>query len=275
VWLRHLVRAGQSGLPTDPSCVAELGPGDSLGMGLATVLSGATRYIALDIKAHANPERNLKIFNELVELFRTRARIPDDAEFPGVQPKLADYAFPSHILTPERLGAALAESRLGQIRAAIAGEPSPISVAYVAPWNDPSTIERGTVDFLISQAVLEHVDDLDGTYGAIRTWMKPGASMSHSIDFWCHNLTRDWNGHWTLGDRTWRLVRGTRRYLLNRQPLSAHVALLAKYQFLPVNIERHRAGVSPSFRPAERFRGMSAEDRATRGVFLQVKTPAD
>ena len=125
------------------------------------------------------------------------------------------------------------------------------------------------------ERVLEHVDDLDGTYGAMRAWMKPGASMSHSIDFWCHNLTRDWNGHWTLGDRTWRVVRGTRRYLLNRQPLSAHVALLAKYQFLPVNVERHYASVSPSFRPAERFSRMSAEDRATRGVFLQAKTPAD
>src|SRR5215831_6082304 len=88
VWLRHLVQAHESGLPTDPKCVAELGPGDSLGIGLAAVLCGADRYIALDAKAHANTERNLKVFDGLVRLFHDRAPIPDDSEWPLTQPKL-------------------------------------------------------------------------------------------------------------------------------------------------------------------------------------------
>lgn len=274
VWLRHLVRAEAAGLPTDSVCVAELGPGDSLGTGLAALLCGADRYLALDVKAHANVQTNLRVFEELVTLFRARAPIPDDAEFPAVQPKLRDYRFPAHVLSADRLAASLAEARLERVHDAICGLAGPISLAYVAPWNDPAVILPGSVDFLLSQAVLEHVDDLDTAYRAMREWMKRGAVMSHSIDFSSHNLTRSWNGHWTLGDRAWQIVRGTRGYLINRQPLSSHLEYLAKYEFEPVNVEGRRADVRRSFRPAKRFRGMTAEDTSTRGVFLQARAPA-
>ena len=271
VWLRHLVRAQQSGLPTDPACVAELGPGDSLGIGLAAVLSGADRYVALDVKVHANVQRNLQVFEELVQLFRDRASIPDDSEWPLTQPKLARYAFPDQILPAARMQASLAESRLREIRRAIAGEPAGIQVDYRAPWNDPATIEAASVDYLFSQAVLEHVEDLEVTYAAMRTWMKPAAPMSHSIDFSSHDLTRAWNGHWALGDGLWRIVRGTRRYLINREPWSTHLALLKKNGFAPVLIEPRGGEVAPGFRPAGRFRHLSAEDLSTRGVFVQAR----
>ncbi|MBM4372890.1 MAG: hypothetical protein FJ098_14650, partial [Deltaproteobacteria bacterium] len=45
VWLRHLVLAKDRGLLDQvPATVAELGPGDSIGIGLAALLSGATAY---------------------------------------------------------------------------------------------------------------------------------------------------------------------------------------------------------------------------------------
>jgi hypothetical protein len=269
------MRAEQAGLPTNVACVAELGPGDSLGLGLAAVLSGAESYIALDAKSHANPEKNLRVFEELVALFRARTPIPDDSEFPMVQPKLTSFRFPDHLLTADRMASLLAEPRLTQIRAAILGQPGSIKIAYKAPWTDPGIIESGGIDFLVSQAVLEHVEDLDLTYQAMRTWMKPGASMSHSVDFSCHDLTRAWNGHWTLGDLTWRVVRGTRRYLINREPISTHMDLLSKYGFEPVHIERRRAEVADSFRPAQRFRKLSREDASTRGAFIQARRPVE
>jgi hypothetical protein len=272
VWLRHLVWAGASGLPIDPVCVAELGPGDSLGTGLAAVLCGADRYLALDVKAHASVDTNVRILDELIALFRARAPIPDDNEFPLVEPKLRDYTFPRHILTDDRLLRALSEPRLHQIRGALSGQPGPVTVAYRAPWNDSSVLVAGSVDFLISQAVLEHVEDLDTTYRAMREWMKPGASMSHCIDFTSHDLTRWWNGHWTLGDASWWMVRGTRKYLINREPLSTHLELLAKHEFQPVRIDRRRAVINESFRPAMRFRSMSVEDRFTPAVFLQARS---
>ena len=86
VWLRHLVMAGNAGVSTRPERVAELGPGDSFGIGLAGMLSGTDHYLAFDAKPHARVERNLAVFAELVELFSRRAPIPGETEFPEVFP---------------------------------------------------------------------------------------------------------------------------------------------------------------------------------------------
>jgi hypothetical protein len=272
VWLRHLVKADAAGIPTVHSCVAELGPGDSLGAGLAALLTGARRYVALDAKSHANREQNLAIFEELVELFRRREPIPDDREFPLVRPKLEDYRFPLHILSEDRLSFTLSASRVEQIRAAILGRSSgDIRLDYSAPWTDPSVLVSGSVDFLFSQAVLEHVDDLHQTYQAMRAWVKPTGFLSHTIDFTSHNTTRSWNGHWTLNDPAWKIVRGTRPYFINREPLSRHLELLSKYGFALVHVDKQQASVDPAFRLAKRFRGMDRLDVSTRGAFVQAK----
>jgi hypothetical protein len=88
------VKAAESGLDTKPQVIAELGPGDSLGTGIAALLSGASKYYALDFISHVTAERNVQMLHELAELFGRRADIPDEAEFPTVIPKLKSYRFP-------------------------------------------------------------------------------------------------------------------------------------------------------------------------------------
>jgi hypothetical protein len=78
--------ASNNGLNTYPKVVAELGPGDSLGIGLAALVSGAEKYFALDVVEYTNIERNLKIFDELVTLFKNKEDIPGEQEFPEVRP---------------------------------------------------------------------------------------------------------------------------------------------------------------------------------------------
>ena len=106
-WLRHLVMAQNSGLSTRPQVVAELGPGYSIGIGLAGLISGASRYYALDIVEFAGTERNLHIFDDLLSLFSAREDIPGEDEFPEVKPYLTSYEFPSNILSDARLEAAM------------------------------------------------------------------------------------------------------------------------------------------------------------------------
>src|SRR4051794_13392029 len=65
IWLRHLAHLHASGLPTQFGTMVELGPGDSLGVGMAALLSGVDHYIALDRTRYAEAERNLRIFDEL------------------------------------------------------------------------------------------------------------------------------------------------------------------------------------------------------------------
>jgi methyltransferase family protein len=276
VWLRHLVMAARNGLPTAPEVVAELGPGDSLGIGLCAVLTGARRYLGLDAVPYARPERNLEVFDELVELLRSRTSIPDEQEYPLIDPRLESYDFPEEILTAERLRAALSPERVDAAREALTTlGPSPagdVEIGYAAPWQERRVIQPGSVDLILSQAVLEHVADLSLAYGATRDWLKPGGAASHAIDFRSHTYAREWNGHWGYSDAVWRVIVGNRPFLLNREPLSTHLELLHRNDF-EVVYKQTRHGEAGIARPklAPRFRGMSEEDLTTQSAFLQVR----
>ena len=223
VWLRHLAMAHQNGLNADPGVVAELGPGDSLGIGLAALISGAEKYVALDVVKFADLNRNMVIFDEMVSLFKEKAPIPGNDEFPGVWPRLESYAFPSELLE-SRLKRVLGNARLEKIRQSILSVSRRDSmVEYRVPWFGPSVIEKESVDLIFSQAVLEHVDDLADAYRAMYQWLKPNGIMSHTIDFRCHGTADQWNGHRTYSDFMWKIIRGRRPYLLNREPHSSHL----------------------------------------------------
>jgi hypothetical protein len=272
VWLRHLVTAAANGLKNHPRVVAELGPGDSLGVGLAALVSGAERYHAFDVVRHAQVERNQAVLAELIDLFRARAEIPGQAEFPEVQPLLASYAFPHHVLGDEQLAAALADNRLARIRDSVRAQNTAGSmIDYRTRWFDEQAIERDSIDLLYSQAVLEHVDDLPGSYRAMRLWIKPDGFISHQIDFRCHNTARVWNGHWRYSDLVWRLIRGRRSYLLNRQPYSTHLRLLAEngFAFVGGQIAKADSGLAAG-QLAPRFRHLTDQDLTTSSALIQA-----
>ena len=187
VWLRHLVKAAEAGLPTEPRSIVELGPGDSIGVGLAALLTGAEEYFALDQVAFARNQSNIMVFDGLVELLHQRSPIPDNLEFPEIRPRLADYSFPAEVLSDTRLAAALDPFRVARLRRAITETDG--SIRYVAPWDDSSVLPAASADLIISQAVLEHVVNVDATYLAMARWLRPGGYLSHQIDFRSHHTS--------------------------------------------------------------------------------------
>lgn len=275
IWLRHLVMMAKNHLSTQWETVAELGPGNSLGIGLAALLSGANRYYSLDMTRFAENKRNLEVFDELVQLFEKRASIPDQTEFPEAKPNLSSYEFPSQILTEERLSQALREERIESIRKSLLdlkkGSDDNTRIFYFVPWCDSKVIQEESVDLIYSQAVLEHVDDLECTYEALAHWLKPNGVLSCQIDFKCHDTADEWNGHWAYSDWLWGLIRGKRPYLLNRCPYSTHVGLLRRNGFrivfevkirMPSKLRREDL--------AARFRNLTDDDLTISGVFIQA-----
>jgi len=273
-YLRHLVMAAASGLPANPATIAEIGPGDSLGIGLTALLCGAERYYAFDVVEHASTERNLAVFDELVGLLHKRAPIPFERELAEIKPQLDNYAFPSGILDGERLARALDPARVARLRAAL-GDLGSGAIRYQAPWFGDGAVDPGTLDLILSQAVMEHVDALEDAYAACWLWLRPGGFMSHQIDFRCHETASEWNGHWAYSDLVWWAIRGARPWLLNRVPHSEHIRLIEKQGFRivydrPVEGE----GGVPRARLAARFRRMSDDDLRTAGAFVQAVKPA-
>lgn len=280
VWLRHLVMVRRNGLASNPHVVAELGPGDSLGVGIAALLSGAHSYFAFDVVNYAGNAKNAGILDELVELFNRHEDIPGDDEFPAVAPRLDSYSFPSDFLTERQLVDALAPARVESIRQSlllvnsVSGSQSKCDscISYFAPWHDSQVLTENSVDMIFSQAVLEHVENLDLTYRTLYRWLKPAGMMSHTVDFQSHGVTHEWNGHWTYSKHVWNLVKGKRPFLLNRQPHSTHLSLMKETGFeLMCDIRREELSGIARVQLAAEFSDLSDQDLVTRGAFFIAK----
>jgi hypothetical protein len=274
VWMRHLRYIHDYCRKPFKGWVVELGPGDSLGTGMAALLSGSSRYFAVDVSRHANSRRNMKVLEELVSLFADRSPIPDNKEFPELKPHIDDFRFPENALDNAWMEKNLDPRRLQAIADCLletGKDASPIQ--YINPLSASTAIVPGSVDLVFSQAVLEHVEDLSSLYRICRTWLKPRGLMSHEIDFRSHGTSREWNGHWAYPQKIWRLIRGNRTYLLNREPCSTHLCLLSE-NGLRIVVEE-RARLSSRLRQdqlAAPFRTMTEMDLTTSGVYILAET---
>ncbi len=272
VWLRHIVTAHKNGLPTKPRTIAELGPGNSLEIGLAGLISGAQTYYAFDIAKFATNDRNLKVFDEIVTLFRNRADIPGEDEFARVKPYLDSYRFPKNIYDDNYLEKMLREDRLERIRNSLLNMNDDDScITYEVPWDSESIIKKESVDMIYSQAVLEHIDNLSDAYKAMCLWLKPEGFISHQIDFKCHGTAQKWNGHWSYSDSEWNDRRSRETFLLNREPHSHHLKYLEQTGFKIIcdDIIKYEQGILRN-QLAGKFKNISDEDFFTGNAFIQA-----
>jgi hypothetical protein len=275
--MRHLSIIAKAVPSFAPRVVVELGPGDSLGLGCAALLSGAEQYIALDVVAHANAEHDVKVLDELVGLFEHHAPIPDGRVFPNLQPKLSSYRFPSRLFTddgPRHIR--LDPARVQAIRAALVDRSDMLydnlPIGYTAPWG-PRTLDRQSVDLVITQAVLQDMghepakSELAGTFQAMSRWLRKGGVMSHQINF-AFPGNPEWNHHWRFSDAAWRLVRGNRPFFENRVPLSTYLALCEENDFEVVSVKRVEDEGIPREKAAPRFRELSDVDFRTSSAHI-------
>lgn len=277
VWFRHLYKWNQF-KKYIPETAAELGPGDSPGTGFAALLSGVKQVYYLDVIRYWNTERNLRIFEELIQLFKRKAVIPDNSVYPRVKPQIDSYDFPSKIVTDRLLHETLSEERLEAIRNEIKMIENPDNsfIKVKIPWHDAEVIDRSVIDIIYSQAVLECIDELDETFLAMCRWIKPGGLMSHTIDFKSHGLTKEWNAHYRFNKFEWNLVRGGKSFLVNRQPLSKYLELHRKYGFEVLIEEAVKLENKLDIHTfSKEFRNLSQEDLTTSGVYLLSRKGAE
>jgi hypothetical protein len=277
VWMRHLSLIASAVPSFRTKVVAEIGPKDSLGVGLAALLCGAEQYVGLDTVKRADPKHDVAVLDELVELLDNRAPIPDPRTFPNLLPALPSYGFPGKLFTddgPRHIQ--LDEQRIGSMRAALLDPRQmlydDVPVGYVAPWG-PRTLDRQSVDLVLSQAALQHIpheserSELAGTFAAMSRWVKKGGVISHQIDF-SFPASGVWNQHWHHSDAAWRVVRGNRPFFENRAPYSIYLRLCDEYDFEVVSVKRVEAEGLPREKVAQRFRDLPEEDFVTSSAHI-------
>ena len=271
VWLRHLVLAEKNGLDSHPKNVLEIGPGDSLGIGLASLISGSERYYGFDVIDFTSRELNLKVFDQLVDLFKAKVDIPDEKEFPKLKPYLSNYKYPKHILTTDRMIKALDDVRIRKIREELSDENNEKKfIYYQAPLTDLEYVEARSIDFIISQAVLEYVKDIKKFYKYMYRWLTDSGCISHQIDF-KSSYSENWNGHWTIPNWLWRLIIGKRPIHVNRDPLSWHLRFINETGFEVVCQRKVKTDSTiKRIRVNYKYKKITDDDLITSGVCIQA-----
>lgn len=276
VWLWHLTMLWEHGLRSIPGALAELGPGDSLGVGLSAMLSGVNHYYALDVVRHSNPALNAVIFEELVDMFKRRAGRPVQNN-PDIDSYLDGNLFPSHILTEDVLNNSLLPQRIDAIRKLILGQRNDLeidgmSISYIAPCFELDVPHEVYVDVIISTAVLEHVDDLENAYSMMSNWLRCDGYISHYLDLRAHGTDKVENGHWKCSELMWKIITGKRPYLINRLPYSVHRDLVLKHGFeIVCELKEYLTDGIERSQLAKRWKNLSDDDLACIGAFVQAK----
>jgi len=227
VWLRHLAIARGSGTGVKPrGIVMEIGPGDTIGVGLAALLSGMERYIAVDKVRACRLAGSLRVFDELLALFAARVTMPGDDGFAECVAADSSGCSPERVREIRKSVLALAEGAESDL------------LTYAAPYRIADFPEENFANFVVAQATMEHVDEPESLYAAIFRWLAPGGSAAFVVDYSSHGLSARWDGHWALSEREHRRIRGGRPYGLNRLPHSAHMRMLAQCGYRIVRVLR-------------------------------------
>jgi SAM-dependent methyltransferase len=266
VWMKHLWHLWDNGLREMPTTVVELGPGRSLGVGVAALLSGANEYYGLDAYPACDFLATRAMLEDIVDLFRHRTGQMSEG-WPSYGP-----GFPDHILPQSVLDTTLTPQRIDSIGDALLNLSS--MMGYAAPWWS-NIVAPESVDLVVSHAVVQYLPDIDKAYQSMYDWLRPGGMISHQIDFSGLSYARvRWNSHWSHNERTWRLIVSNRPGKINRQPFSAHLKAIQDAGFEVTSAMRNldRGGIAREAL-APRWGAMSEEDLHTRGGFIQARKP--
>jgi hypothetical protein len=277
VWMRHLSYLTRFNGGVIPLKVTEIGPGDSFGVGLAALLSGSESYFALEAINYWNSERNLRILDELIELFSKREIIPDNEEFPLLKPAVDNYTFPSHIITDSILQRSMDKQRIQQIREELMNPDNlnNVMIRCKVPWYDKAIIEYESQDFIFSHVVIQHIDDINNTFYNSNYWLKPGGYVSHLIDYKSLGFTTRWNGHWTFSDWEWRIMVGGRKFSQNMLPHSSYIQLFKDYHFNILFLKVfNKVNKLSKNRLAKKYRSLSEDDLNTSDSYILAQKEA-
>ena len=247
------------GLKEMPLNLLEFGPGDSLGVGLAYLLLGGKRYIAIDSVEYSTPEINKKILSELLVIINSYTF------FNQYQPPLS-------LVSKQSLKNHLSPDRISRILNSIDNNDGDFFLYISSPELNYNIIPNDTIDVIISQAVMEHIDNIEVIYKLSYAKLKNNGIMSHQIDHRCHTLSDWWNGHWQYSDRLWKLAAGRRPFTLNRLTSSEHISLIRATGFQILKIDRHidKTGL-PVLKFNHQFMNMSIADAQTDGTYILAR----
>lgn len=198
--------------------IGEIGPAGSCGLGIIAVLLGAKEYHFIDIESNYILDRNLELFDKIVELFRIQA---DCIKWDSINlPHKNKYSDINYTKAIDDYNIFRVRKELERF---LRNEKSKLFFKH--DWKD---VQSNYFDVIISRAVMEHVNNPKMIYPEIFRGLKKNGLMIHDIELHSHALSKKIDGHLHLNKFIWKLIVGKRPYLLNRLESSQHLDIIKK-----------------------------------------------
>lgn len=250
----YLAFAGASaGVPADPAAgyfagktIIEYGPGDFPGVAVLMLVAGAHKVYAVDRFAMVRlSEKNVGVWHALLGGM-------DDTQKQRARDLLNHPSQPAEGFKPEH-------------------------IEYVVRPHGFSGMQA-QADLALSRAVLEHVDDLRGTFADMLAALKPGGVAMHQVDLKSHGLHRnnpldflEWpNWLWSLMyshkgvPNRWRL--DSYRRIVRALPVLEQ-RLEPTHLASPADVAAVRNRLAPP------FRDLGDDDLACLGLWVGFRKP--
>jgi SAM-dependent methyltransferase len=229
--------------------VLEIGPGDSLGVGLLVLAGGAARYRAIDrfpVSFDRAAER--RIFLDLIDSFSglQQARVADTVEITPTGYRILDDRF---------------------------SYSNSISIEHA-----PHHFSGEKFDVVFSNAVLEHVADVRSSFEAMRELLAPEGVMLHDVDLRSHQRFEQHALHFLeYSPFLWKIMT-SHTGEPNRVRFPTYIQILEDLGFLDIRVdvrERFDAELVRKVKPrlAEAFRSLEGEDLAVAAFRLEATAP--
>jgi SAM-dependent methyltransferase len=254
------VRWLQSALDLPSSCILEIGSGWQPIVPLLLSVAGARQVIMTDLNRLCHPAS----FAATIEGLKAhKQRIVEQL---GIS------------------GSAFARLDLPQRHEPLETSLEKLSIQYRAPWDARRpNLPAGSVDAVISRAVLEHVPPpvIAGIFSGVARTLRPGGVMCHIIDnsdHWEHadkSISRV--NFLKYSDAAFRVTHLNGLSYQNRLRHSEYAGFLSSAGFV---IEREEREIDPkscgaleTLQVAPRFRGFSRDDLATITSYFMARKP--
>jgi len=229
----------------------ELGPGNSLAMAFVLSLLGATRVVAVDVRRYAKYCEG-EIYQICVDMLDGWF---DTERFP---PEFRPSEWRKEIPAILPAGA----------RAPVLGD----RIAYAVTDGRALPVEGGSLDFIYSCSVQEHVREPQHAYAEQYRALCPGGLVSHIIDVKDHHHSEPFN-FLRYDDRLWEAMQGHSGGSTNRLRAQDHLDLIEAAGFEILNVRRRQAETPPRTL-APRFRRFSDDELRTLDLVVSARKPA-
>jgi len=183
--------------------ILEIGPGNTLLLAIIFILNGADRVYLVDrFKQIFDDLLNSILYNQIIKKLHTNNHFHDIKDFQSIKNKIRYFS------------------------------KNPIEAF--------NQLRNESVDLIFSNAVLEHVSELDLAIKKISMLLKQGGYTFHHVDLKDHYHTNDkcYLNFLKYSERIWNFIGNT-----NRIRYSEYISLFGKNKFEILEIEQHKTKI--------------------------------